>query len=211
MNGLGIRDPLVLSILVGTVLYLVVNYGPKLLVHNGRLRIMPRELKVYGANPKQAQRLEEPYPFRLAGLRYDEEETHDLVAVRKPDTMMAIRFMNMGDDQGAELGRLCVKLISKTLDNSDGVPAQWVATPLEKPKNAGPDWEPKFRAPGPPAGDGKLHPMTQRTKYEDFAAGSSRRRWEALLLDNDFTVDIEVLVELVKDMVELTAGTPTDG
>jgi hypothetical protein len=53
--------------------------------------------------------------------------------------------------------------------------------------------------------------MTQRTKYEDFAAGSSRRRWEALLLDNDFTVDIEVLVELVKDMVELTAGTPTDG
>lgn len=200
----------VLAVLGAALIYCGLNYGPKLLTRIG-VKTMPREIKTYGANPEQAQQLTESYEFRIAGLRNDEAETHTLVAVRKPDTMMAIRFMNMGEDQGAELGRLCVKLIGKTLDNSDGVPAQWEPNALDKPRNAGPDWEPKFRAPSAPIGDGKLHPMSQAVKYEDFAKGSSRRRWEALLADNDFTVDIEVLVELVKDMVELTAGTPTDG
>jgi hypothetical protein len=178
----------------------------KLLSPNGKLVRIVTDIKTYGGNARQAQRLPSAYPFRLMGLRYDDEETHDFIAVWKPDTLMAVRFMTLGDDQAGELARLCVKLLAKTLDNKDGVPVQWEPTVLPKPKNAGANYEPKFRGP-----DGKLHPMDQAVKFTDPAAGSSRRRWEALVADTDFTIDVEDLVEIVKDLVELTAGTPTAG
>lgn len=206
------RTALALAVIITGLLWCGYRLAPKLLATNGKLaKLMARisktdEIKTYGGGAKQAQQLPEPYPFRLAGLRYDEEETHDFVAVRKTDTMMAMRFMSINDDNVSELAKLATLLIGKALDNTDGVPVQWTATALPKPKNAGESWEPKFRGP-----DGKLYPMNQAAKFEEFEAGSSRRRWEALLVDPQFTTELEVIVDITKDLVELSVGTPTVG
>jgi hypothetical protein len=197
---------------LGATLQVVLIYLMARLLITGRMPFMAQrldkttEIKSYGGGAKQAQRLDKEFPFRLIGLRYDDEESHDFVATRKPDTLMAMRFMGMSDDQMGELSKLATLLIGKTLDNTDGVPVQWSATMVPKPKNAGREYEPKFRGP-----DGKLHPMHQADKFEAFEAGSSRRRWEALLADNQFTVTLEDIVEICKDLVELGVGSPTDG
>lgn len=164
------------------------------------------EIRSYGSGAKQAQRLGEPFRFQLTGLRWDDEETHDFTAVRKADALLAARFMGFTDDQAGELLRLCGLLVGKTLDNSDGVPVQWTPEPLPKPRNAGVRYEPKFRGP-----DGELYPMSHAEKFTEFSAGSSRRRWQALLADNEFTCDMEVFVEIVKDLIEAGAGSPTSG
>jgi hypothetical protein len=201
-----------LAVILTAWLYCGYLYGRKLFTTNGKLRAMAQrlsktdEIKTYGGGAKQAQRLDKPYPFRVEGLRFDDEESHDFIATRKADTMLAMRFMTLNDDQAAELLKLAGKLIAKTLDNTDGVPVQWEAAQLPKPANAGPDWEPKFRGP-----DGKLHPMNQRAKFEEFAKGSSRRRWEELLVDSEFTTQLETLVEVAKDLIEMTVEVPTDG
>jgi hypothetical protein len=163
-------------------------------------------VKRYGGGSVQAQRLDTPYEFELEGLRYDDPEVHSFTAVRKADTLLAGKFMNLSDDQAGRLLRLCTLLVGKTLDNKDGVPVQWAPDPLPKPKDAGDDWEPKFRGP-----DGKLHPMHQAEKYTAFAAGSSRRRWAALVEDEEFTAEMETLAEIVKDLISRSTGTPTDG
>ncbi len=162
--------------------------------------------KRYGGGAKAAQRLDKPVPFELEVLRYDEEEVHEFTAVRKVDTLLAARFMNLDEDQAGVMLRLVTKLIGKTLDNSDGVPVQWSPTPLPKPKNAGARYEPKFRGP-----DGKLHPMDQAIKWTDYAAGSSRRRWEALVADEDVTAQLEALGGITKDLIAESTGLPTDG
>jgi hypothetical protein len=162
------------------------------------------EIKSYGGG-QQVQRLDTPHPFRVVGLRWDEEDPHEFTAVRKADALMAVRFMSLGEDEVAELLRLCTMLIGKTLDNTDGVPVQWHPEQLPKPADAGDDWEPKFRGP-----DGELHPMGEAEKFTDYAVGSSRRRWTALLVDNEFTVEIEVLVDITKDLIALSTGNPTD-
>ena len=203
---------LTLACIIAAWIYLALVLARKVLPLNGKLVAMVQrmsktdEIKTYGGGAKQAQKLEEQLPFRLTGLRFDEEETHDFVAVNKADTLMAMRFMNMSEERAGDLVRLSTLLIAKTLDNKDGVPVQWAVEVLPKPKNAGDDWEPKFRGP-----DGKLHPLTTRDKFEDFAAGSSRRRWEALLVDEQFTVELEVLVEIAKDLIERSVALPTDG
>lgn len=160
-------------------------------------------VKRYG-NTRQ-QRLDDPFEFELAGLRDDEEEIHTFRVVQKADTLMATRFMNVSDDRVMELFPLIISLISKMLDNKDGVGANWAPLELPKPANAGPKYQPKFRGP-----DGKLHPMDQAAKFEDYNAGSSRRRWRALVVDNEFTVDVEALADIARDLIEQSTGRPTD-
>jgi hypothetical protein len=205
------NEAVALATVIGAVLYFGVNYAPQWLGSNGKLVAMAQrlsktdEIKSYGGG-MQTQQLERPYDFEIVGTRYDEEERHQFHAVRKPDTLMAMRFMGIDDENAGELAPLATLLIGKALDNKDGVPVQWEPNPVPKPRNAGADWEPKFRAP-----DGKLYPMHQAAKYQEFAAGSSRRRWEALLVDNQFTLEIEVLITIVKDMIEVAVQTPTNG
>jgi hypothetical protein len=160
--------------------------------------------KRYGTGAQNDLRLKVPYEFEVAGLRYDDEEVHEFTAVRKVDTLLAARFID-GED-GAVIMRTVVQLIGKTLDNKDGVPIQWSPDQLPKPKDADDDWEPKFRAP-----DGNLYPMADAVKFTDFNAGSSRRRWAALVDDQEFTVAIETLAAIGRDLIGESAGRPTDG
>lgn len=162
--------------------------------------------KVYGKGSKEDRRLPEPVTFELWGIRDDEEESHLFKAIWKPDTMLMARMMMAGDDLSAEEIARMLRMIGKTLDNSDGVKESWQFEPLDKPKNAGKNWEPKFRGP-----DGKLYPVDgpDREKFEDYEAGSSRRRWGRLVRDDEFQVDAEVLAEIAKDLVEAGTGRPT--
>lgn len=163
--------------------------------------------KRYGGGAKAAQRLDQAHQWELEVLRFDEEEVHEFTTVRKVDTLLAAQFMNIGEDDAGRLLRVIGKLIGKTLDNADGVPVQWAAVALPKPKNAKAGYEPKFRGP-----DGKLYPMDQAVKFEEIGQGSSRRRWEALLVDEDATTALDSLAEITKDLIEVsTGGRPTVG
>ncbi len=200
------------AVVLAGLAYCGLQYAHKLFAPNERLRNMTQrlsktdEIKTYGGGALQAQQLSKAYEFNLAGLRFDEEETHHFVATRKTDSLLALRFMGVDEENAGQLAQLATLLIGKTLDNTDGVPVQWSPSTLPRPKNAGDDYEPKFRGP-----DGKLHPMDQAAKFEEFDKGSSRRRWEALLVDNQFTCPLEVLVEITKDLIEMSSGNPTDG
>jgi hypothetical protein len=160
--------------------------------------------KVYGKGSKNETKLPQPFTFELWGLRDDEEESHLFTAVRKPDTMLMVRVMMADNDLGPEAIGSLLRMVGKTLDNTDGVKESWVFEEAPKPKNAGAGYEPKFRGP-----DGKLHPLDMRAKFEDYDAGSSRRRWNALVLDDDFQVEPETLAEIAVDVVEAATARPS--
>jgi hypothetical protein len=162
--------------------------------------------KVYGKGSKEDRRLPEPMTFELWGVRDDEEDSHLFTAIWKPDTMLMARMMMAGDDLSAdELAKL-LRMVGKTLDNADGVKESWAFAELPKPKTAKANYEPKFRGP-----DGKLYSVAgpEREKFEDFAAGSSRRRWMTLVYDDEFQVDAEILAEVAKDLLEVATARPT--
>lgn len=152
-------------------------------------------------------RRREPAPreaFTLTVMRNEEPEEHELNARAVSNVLtLAAAFANVDRHPEQALGGL-MKLISNMLDNKDGTSASWTADPLPLPESAvlGEDEEPpvKFRAP-----NGELVEYTPENveRYTAFAAGSSRRRWKALLEDEDVEVDEDVLMELFKYLVSL--------
>jgi hypothetical protein len=65
--------------------------------------------------------------------------------------------------------------------------------------------EPQFLAP-----DGTVHPMRDAGKFAEFEAGSSRRRWVALMDgDNDLTVEAKTIMRLWQWLVSEAADRPT--
>lgn len=165
--------------------------------------------KVYGKESAEDTRLPEEMTFELWGIRDDEKESHLFKAVHKPDTMLMVRVMmamSSDNDNDPAVVASMLRMIGKTLDNTDGVKEKWRFAELDKPKNAGKNYEPKFRGP-----DGKLYPVDgpEREKFEDYEAGSSRRRWSTLVRDDEFTVSADTLMGIAKDLVEAATGRPT--
>jgi hypothetical protein len=62
----------------------------------------------------------------------------------------------------------------------------------------------KFRAP-----DGRLHPMGDAPKFLEHAAGSSRRRWNELMADDELEIDIDQLTDMFEWLISLAANRPT--
>ncbi len=163
--------------------------------------------RYYAANPEKLPITE----FELVVWRDGVEETHEFKARPQADAGAMMQFSRSGED-GEAKAEAVFRMMSKMLMNTDGVPAQWSPRPVPKPKNAGPDYQPKFRAPSAPSGDGKLHPMSEAERWTDPARGSSRRRWDYLMFeDRDVTVDIGVVSEILEDLVGAAAGLPTNG
>jgi hypothetical protein len=156
-------------------------------------------------NQATVQRL----PFNIKVFRNGLPEIHGFTAAPVMDLGSVLLYLR-GDEDSA--GQAMLRLVTVNLDDSDGVPADWQPTMLPKPKSAGADWVPKFRAPGAPHGDGKLHTMDQAHRWTDRDAGSSRRRWNYLMFeDPGVVVTIEVLREVIEDLMAAAAGHPTDG
>jgi hypothetical protein len=145
-----------------------------------------------------------PHVFELEVYRGDVPEVHTFTARPNTDLGPLIQLHGAIDDP-MKMGQTALKVLVKQMDDSDGVPLAWEPTELPKPKNAGHSYEPKFRGP-----DGKLHSMAERGKFLAFQAGSSRRRWQYLLLEDDgISIDAPVLMAIMSDLIQAATGRPT--
>lgn len=157
-----------------------------------------------------ATRLPQAWPFELVVSRDDEDDVLAFTAVRQVDRLLAAQFTAYSEVEAHKSVDLLVKLISKTLDDKDGTPATWSPVQLPAPPELrqvelDDTHRPKFRGP-----DGELYEMEHAEKFSGFAAGSSRRRFLAVVGDQDRTVQAEDLSAIVKDLIAVSAGRPTD-
>lgn len=187
-----------------------------------------------GRNPQTLPRV----PFELAIWREDtetgetREEVHEFVARPQFSGADMSVMTTEGDNRQAHA---LMKIISKALDDRDGVSARWKAEPLKPqilidetvpayagqadevwPTSGGPVEAParertmelNYRGP-----DGRIHPYSDTAKLDAFRAfenGSSRRRWDQLLFEEpDVIVEFPALVEIMKDLMQEAAGRPT--
>jgi hypothetical protein len=146
----------------------------------------------------------DPVPFELEVYRDGVSEIHEFTARPNIDIGPMLKVAQDLNDV-AKMAPIVIRTMSKMLDNTDGVPLDWEVVPLEKPGNAGPNWEPKFRGP-----DGKLYPMDKATRFTAVTAGSSRRRWAYLMYEDDgASVDLATMMEIMQDMISVAANRPT--
>ncbi len=192
-------------------------------------------MKSFG--PKKRQKPVDLVPFEFTVMRDDEPEVHQFTARAVTDTA-ALAF-TLGATQKHPERALTgmLRLIGKMLDNKDGTPAGWTPKILPLPGErerasdqmadalaateidmAEPELDAldlerdddgetirKFRGP-----DGKLYPMAEAEQFLKPEAGSSRRRWRALMEDDeDVVVDGDALSKLFEWLVGLAAGRPT--
>lgn len=150
-------------------------------------------------------------PFEL--VTRDDDGTEHVHTFRARPNVSAAVLISVMDSLTANpeqsLGRM-QRLITRSLDNKDGVPAQWQPTQLDTPDtngNADPVPE-SYRGP-----DGAIHAFAEASTLEGLLAvdaGSSRRRWEALLSeDNQEIVLIEDIVEIGEWLIATAIGRPT--
>lgn len=107
-------------------------------------------------------------------------------------------LMDALEDEPEKSFGLMAKLMSRLLDNTDGVPAKWEFEAWPSAKT--------FVGP-----DGEDHPLSDREKFEDIEAGSSRRRWNWLMNpDNeDEAVHLADMVDIAKWVVSEAVDRPT--
>lgn len=158
-------------------------------------------------------------PFELVAMRENkltgepEPEVHEFTARPVSDAgdlvSMAVA-QNSGD--GAKVAAVIARMIKKVVVNGDGTPSQWSAEEVNplNPETATPA---EFEAHvaeyyGP---DGQRYRMDgeERAKFEDIANGSSRRRLLHLLYEDEATVKMTDVAEIMKDMMGKAADRPT--
>ena len=163
-------------------------------------------MKSFGPRPRTTPVAREP--FEVTFMRDDEPEVHTFQARAVTDTAGIAHTLKVAEKHPERALPGMLRMISKMLDNKDGTPATWVATPLprEHQEDDAEDDRPiVFRGP-----DGELYPMSEAEKFLEFVAGSSRRRWLYLMEEDDeVTVDGDTLTKLFEWLVGLAAGRPT--
>lgn len=145
-------------------------------------------------------------PFDFWVMRDDEPEKHSFQARVVTDIASLMVVVSAGDRDSAKAMVGVGRIISKMLDNKDGTPARWVPSQLPPPDGAGEDYQPRFRGP-----DGELYTMDHVDRFERFEAGSSRRRWLYLMLEDDeIVVEAKDLMRLMEWLVALASDRPTE-
>jgi hypothetical protein len=138
-------------------------------------------------------------PFEFSYLRDETLETQTFNLLAKPMDISAanivLRQSNSADD--SQVIPALLNLIAKYMDDKDGTGARWA--PVELPAKPGED-PPVRRFRGP---DGKLHAWSKAETFLAPERGSSRRRWVALMDDDDASVDENSLVKLLQFLVEV--------
>jgi hypothetical protein len=118
-------------------------------------------------------------PFSVGFVRAGVEEPHEFDArprVSYGDTIGLIRGNGSNEDDAKALKTLD-RSIRRMLVDDDGTPARWTPTFTGK----------TFEGP-----DGNTYPVSELNTFTAFDAGSSRRRWVALMDDDDETLSVEV-------------------
>lgn len=161
-------------------------------------------------------------PFSLNVVHEDpdtghrEIRKHDFMGRPDPSAGDFHRFALAAKEGGGELLIVLADILPRLVANDDGVPAQW--TYRELPSTAvlptdqrtilgafDEEPEPRFRGP-----DGQIYPATERKQFEEFNAGSSRRRLYNLMFeDRNAKVETQVVGDIMKDLFQAAAGRPT--
>ena len=165
-------------------------------------------------------------PFALRAVHEDpqtgqrEIRTHEFIAKPDPSAGDYYRFAlaaSSKDGGGGELLIVLSDILPRMIANDDGVPFAWkyqelprgVQAPAQLERVTGDGVEPlvlgtldeaepvsNFRGP-----DGQIYPEPERKRFEEFDAGSSRRRLHALMFtDENVKVEIQTVAEIMKDL-----------
>jgi hypothetical protein len=160
-------------------------------------------------------------PFSLNVIHEDpasgtrEIRTHDFTGRPDPSAGDYHRFALASKEGGAGLMIVLADILPRLVANDDGVPFGWeykalpgkvVADPkaavfgtYEEPE------EEQFRGP-----DGVIYPVTERKRFEEFDAGSSRRRlYNVMFEDANAKVSTQIVGDIMKDLFEAAGERPT--
>lgn len=123
-------------------------------------------------------------------------------------------IMDALDDEAEKTFSLIAKLLTRVLDNNDGVPASWTYTTYRDPEPGDEGYDPDDELwffTGPDHEVYEAEDDQAREKFEAFEAGSSRRRWARLMdPDNlDEGVHLGDMMDLAKWVVGLAVDRPT--
>jgi hypothetical protein len=151
--------------------------------------------------PKSRGTTPEPFEFSMIFLRDGVEEKHEFIArptVSWQDTRAVMPVLAGQGSDGAQIAvgiKVMDRLIRRVLANDDGTPEKWKPVVVDG----------HFTDP-----QGDHTPVELLPAYEAFDAGSSRRRWVHLMEnDDDITVDLEQITDLLKDLMEAATARPT--
>jgi hypothetical protein len=176
--------------------------------------------------------------FEFTVQRDGVDEDHQFTAVISLDFIGMVHMFQASKTDSMAAAQGMLRLVYKMLDNTDGVPNKWEPKELPRPKLAAvleptawppatgeldvldppaePEPEPAaslppvFRSPYGVT-KGELLPMDRADEFLEHAAGSSRRRWRELCLDDDeVTVRMEAIQGLFEHLMGLAAGRPTE-
>lgn len=174
--------------------------------------------KTYG--PETVPEIPE-IPFSLRAVHEDpqtgnrEIRTHQFIAKPDPSAGDFYRFARAAsskENSGGELLIVLSDILPRMIANDDGVPFAWEYRELPRGVEiqAAPSSDvavlgtleeelepvPNFRGP-----DGQIYPEPERKRFEEFEAGSSRRRLHALMFtDENVKVEIQTVAEIMRDL-----------
>lgn len=158
----------------------------------------PMPAKVYA--PRQSGSEAPIHEFTMIFVRDGVDEHHSFEARPRmgwEDVKGLVPLMGGGKDDDLIRRALAPidRLIRRSLRNDDGTPEKWVPNVVSDGEN--PPW---FTDPIGDHVEEELLPA-----YLAFDAGSSRRRWVALMdHDDDVTVEPEQIMDLLQDLTELS-------
>lgn len=155
-------------------------------------------------------------PFSLNVVHEDpasskkELRTHEFIAKPDPSSGDFYRFaLASTSEGGGELLIVLAEILPRMIDDSDGTPFKWVFKPRTsrptKPGDPDADVVVTFRGP-----DGEIYPEVERKRFEEFDAGSSRRRLHHLMFtDENAKVKIQTVAEIMKDLFAAAGKGPS--
>jgi hypothetical protein len=158
-------------------------------------------------------------PFELVAMRENEmtgepePEVHEFTArpVSDAGDLVAMALAQESGD-GTKVAAVVSRMIKKVVVNGDGTPSQWSAkeiNPLDPEKATAAEFEAHVAEYHGPDGQRYRMDGEERAKFEDIANGSSRRRLLHLMYEDEATVRMEDIAEIMKDMMGKASGRPT--
>lgn len=153
---------------------------------------------------------------------------HHFTAAPDPSAGDFHRFALAAKTGGGDLLIVLGQILPRMIVNDDGVPAQWEFAALppkvvrEELPAAGPDdygtgsglqvlgtmddGEPVVHFRGP---DGRIYPEPERKRFEEFDAGSSRRRmYHLMFVDENVKVEMQTVAEIMRDLFAAAGKGP---
>lgn len=149
-------------------------------------------------------------------------KTHHFVAAPDPSAGDFHRFALAAKKGGGDLLIVLGDIMPRMIVNDDGVPAQWKYEALP-PKVV----REELPAPAPEGGglvvgtyeeapvehfrgpDGRIYAEPERKRFEEFDAGSSRRRlFHLMFVDETVKVHMQTVAEIMRDLFEAAGKGP---